>query len=82
MSVFLLAKRGKLKINRYQTCCELMGVTHGVKTREESEEAGIQWTMGEWNIILLCKRGNRTQPRFRSVCRDAKTDNLSALRKN
>ena len=75
------------KLNGYQTCCELMGVTHGVKTREESEEAGIQWMMGELafgggGILSHCaRRGNRTQPRFRSVCRDAKTDKFSASEK-
>ena len=59
MSVFLLAKCGNLKINGYQTCCELMGVTHGVKTREENEEAGIQWIMGEEEYYPIVQEGKQ-----------------------
>ena len=36
-----------------------MGVTHGVKTREESEEAGIQWIMGEEEYYPIVQEGKQ-----------------------
>lgn len=48
----------------------------------DSEDNGGIGVRRSRDISHCARRENRTQPRFMSDCRDAKTDNLSASEKN